>query len=549
MRLLATLVAVLSCSTALAQEPAPAETAPTSAPATTTEPASAAPAAPQKPLMLAQATESAAPNAPGALPQAELLPPEHQPLAGYANGSFFLRDPHDWFVLFPKGRLQFDGYSFLNRGDTPNTTVSNSSSDPRPKNTFFVRRARVELQGTFMGHWDYHIAGEYASTPSTGQTGIVADAYVICDYLTWLKIQGGQYDIPFTLENRTSDKYFDFMERSIPVRAFAVPGNKDQGVMAWGWLPKEVAYYSIGIFNGDGQNFKNQDNWPAIIGRGFVAPLAWMPIAQKQYPWLKQIWVGASFWWQEASNLGGASAPSTGAAQNDVTSMTTQGGFTFFNASYANGTNADGPVRSHLTLNGDVVKWALEGNFPIWKLGLRFELIHVNQGLIQYNDVVALSPAAVPGLKRTGGTFTGGFQNAWMDGYGWYIEAWGWILGDNSFLEIPGVEPMPHIRRFKNAKEPRWGLAVYLKYENTSFTVHGLPGTPQMGGATVADPQSGETEIRTFELGVNGWATKHVRLTVNYIMNYITGDSAIIKKNFFYNRAEHELLARVGINL
>src|SRR5579859_6789554 len=27
------------------------------------------------------------------------------PLAGYRNGSFYLKDPHDYFVLYPKGRL------------------------------------------------------------------------------------------------------------------------------------------------------------------------------------------------------------------------------------------------------------------------------------------------------------------------------------------------------------------------------------------------------------------------------------------------------------
>ena len=75
----------------------------------------------------------------------------------------------------------------------------------------------------------------------------------------------------------------------------------------------------------------------------------------------------------------------------------------------------------------------------------------------------------------------------------------------------------------------------------------------QAGGTLVADPQAGNVQVHVFELGLNAWATKHVRLTVNYIMNYITGDdanaSAAIKKNYFFGRAEHELLARVGINL
>src|SRR5207244_381508 len=130
-------------------------------------------------------------------------------------------------------------FNFLNRGDAPSGVDSNAAKDPRPKDTLFVRRARAELQGTFMGHFDFHIAGEFASTPATGATGTVADAYVIVDYLPYLKLQAGQFDLPFTLENRTSDKYFDFMERSVVVRSFGVPANKDQGAMLFGWLPKK----------------------------------------------------------------------------------------------------------------------------------------------------------------------------------------------------------------------------------------------------------------------------------------------------------------------
>src|SRR3954466_4608819 len=45
-----------------------------------------------------------------ALPPAVAPPPE--PIGGYTNGGFYLRDPHDWFVIFPKGRLQVDWYNF-----------------------------------------------------------------------------------------------------------------------------------------------------------------------------------------------------------------------------------------------------------------------------------------------------------------------------------------------------------------------------------------------------------------------------------------------------
>jgi len=161
-------------------------------------------------------------------PPVAVAAPPMMPLAGYANGSFFLRDPHDWFVLFPKGRLQIDWYNFLNRGDAPAGVVPNSGADPRPKDTLFVRRARVELQGTFIGHFDFHIAGEFTTTPASGSLGALADAYIIADYLSWLKVQVGQFDAPFSLENRTSDKYLDFIERGPTIRFLAVPPTRSR---------------------------------------------------------------------------------------------------------------------------------------------------------------------------------------------------------------------------------------------------------------------------------------------------------------------------------
>jgi len=183
---------------------------------------------------------------------------ETGPLAGYNSGSWFLRDPHDWFVLFPKVRLQIDWYNFLNRGDAAPGVVPNSTADARPRNTLFVRRARAEVQGTIFKHFDFQIGGEFASTPATGAYGTVADAFIIVNYFDFLQLEAGQFDAPFTQENRTSDKYFDFMERSVIVRAFGIPQNKENGAFLFGWLPKRVAYYSLGLANGDGQNFKDQ---------------------------------------------------------------------------------------------------------------------------------------------------------------------------------------------------------------------------------------------------------------------------------------------------
>jgi hypothetical protein len=524
-------------------------------------------AAAQQPPAPTPAAPSATTTPPAAAPQQTAPAVEPAPLAGYNGGGFFLRDPNDLFVLFPKGRLQIDYYNFLNRGDPPVDPVTglpkgaNSTSDKRPDDTLFVRRARVELNGTFAKHFEFQIAGEFGSVPATGSYGTVADAFINVNYNPWIQLEVGQFDAPFTLENRTSDKVFDFMERSFIVRSFGVPSNKEDGAMLWGYAPNKMVYYSLGVFNGDGQSFKNQDNAPAVIGRAFIAPLARWGKGDRKY--LEQLWVGGSLWWAQEVNLGGPVTPSASAGtQNDLAGMSTQGGFGFFSGSYGNGNDTTGAgVRSHLTPDGTTVKWAVEANVPWRKVGLRFELVHVDTGLAQYND----ANQAKATILRSG-PYTGGR----LVGTGYYLELFGWIFGDVDYLgQVMGLEPNPSLKAFSATKQPSWGLMAAAKIEHLDFDVSGLSMTPD--GTGKPDPAIGHYAIDALELGVNGWLSKHVRLTVNYVANFIGGfapDKSNVcsstnmtpgcfafnladpaKGNIFFGNVEHELLMRIAVGL
>ncbi len=135
-------------------------------------------------------------------------------------------------------------------------------------------------------------------------------------------------------------------------------------------------------------------------------------------------------------------------------------------------------------------------------------------------------------------------------GTAYYLELYGWLLGDMSMLETPGLEAAPRYTRFNDTQKPRWGLMVAAKYEHLGFDVGGLPtGAPTAMGTATLDPAVGHYAIDAFELGVNAWGTRHVRVSANYVMNYIDGDSALVQKNFFHKRAEHEMLFRLGLNL
>jgi hypothetical protein len=529
------------------------------------------PPAPSSPSLVAPPAPQLLIPPPGATPTTAAEMPKI-PLAGYANGSFFIRDPHDWFVIFPRGRLQVDWYNFPGRGDLPAGVDPNGAKDPRPKGTLFVRRARAEMQGTFLGHFDFHIAGEFATLPPTGgYAGSLADAYIIVDYFSFLKLQAGQFDVPFTMENRTSDRSFDFMERSVAVRAFGVPQNKDAGAFLFGWLPKKAAYYSIGMIDGFAQSVKAQDNFGALVGRAFVAPLA--PFAGKTR-WMEDIWVGGSWWYKHNSNPGAQAAPSQGAAQNDLAAMTTQGGLTFFSSNYNRTSLSIDPngnaIREHLVPWGDQVKWALEANVPLFrKWNLRFEYVHQSTDLGVYYDLVNPPGTAnangqikwngQPLARGSSGASAPAHNGANLEGSSYYVQASYWILGDVNFIETPGLETAPKIKQYSVPNEPKWGLMVTAKFEHTDFNVTGLPLVENPGMKPGRDPGMGNYQLYTFEAGINAWGTKHVRLTANYLFNYLDGNtdgnaSTIqaapnIVNNFYFRKYEHELLFRLAVAL
>ena len=117
-----------------------------------------------------------------------------------------------------------------------------SSGSQTPKSGAFVRRARVELRGWLGRLFYFDVSGDFAPEPVAG-TDVAPSALPATDnYLAFapfgdrLIVQAGQFDVPFTLENRTSDAYTDFIERAMVARSLGAPRNKEVGVMVHGLL-------------------------------------------------------------------------------------------------------------------------------------------------------------------------------------------------------------------------------------------------------------------------------------------------------------------------
>ena len=500
--------------------PAPNAASPSVAMPPPGAPAPAAPAAPVPP--------EASPPAPvmvptpiGSLPTAEPAlvaptPPSDEPLAGFSDGTAFLRSPDNGFILFPNGRLQVDSYLF---GYT-----KNKYADKIPNNTFLLRRARMEVGGWIGGFVYFWLAGAFAPGPPAGAAPVApsniatTDDYVaLAPWKNLAILQVGQFDAPFTLENRTSDKYFDFMERSITVRAFGIPDNKEMGAMLHGFNDDKNFYYSLGVFNGDGQNFKNADRQYDWMGRAWVAPLSFMGDGP-----LHDVEIGGSFWTGDRSNT---LAP---------TSQTTQAGFTFWNAGSFAFTPMGGTAQTiQLRQVGRMKTFAGELNAPIdHRFGFRGELV--------WKD----SPLSADTIASSGvGTIVGGAE---LKGYSMYGELWAWVIGDDRIIgDQQGLEPFTRYKKF-GVKPVQDGLMLALRFEHLDEDLTADSSVQGLGG--ILGPSNGtKTKVDSYELGVNYWHSKRFRATVNGIINHFGGDTALVRG--LGSKYESELTLRLAIAL
>lgn len=471
------------------------------------------------------------------------------PLAGYTNGAPFIRSRDSNFVLFPNGRLNVDGFFFPNRGDPQSAgSTPDGVTDQRPRDTIFVRRARAELNGTILKHIDFLISGEFATIPLGAQSASISDAFLNANFTPWANIMVGQFDAPFTLENRTVDKYLDFMERSITVRAFGIPSNKELGLMVHGLAPSRIFHYEVGVFNGDGINVRNSDNHFDVMGRAYLAPLALIGQSHGMH-WPGEIWLGGSLWWGRRIDV-----------NYDAQSLTTQAGVDILPTQFGGAAGTLGCTGGcRFVPNGELLKWAVELNVPIGPLGFRFELVHDDhEGIGVYR---ATDGSAAERLLPLGRVLAGNINRT---GTSFYMQAWYWIVGSSDMLPTPGRETPQRWHGYHKGKE-QFPLGVYVtaRYERLSLRQEEADSS-----GTLLDTQRvglGNLTVDSFGAAVNVWWSRHFRFSANYLVNYLDGDMPLVQGDTripvpasaavpqptipFYRTAEHELLFRAAIAL
>jgi len=470
------------------------------------------------PPFVPTAPSIAAPPGDGPVPDARgTVGADGYPLAGRVGEYFYLRDAHDDFRIYFGGKVHVDAYVPFGPG------VSSAAAGSGIEPTVFLRRARPELSGEFLGHWQWTVAGELGRTATadgngqtdssscsvSAKTGALAcavrsaavqspsytaqptDVFINYRVADALNLEAGQFKIPFSMENRTSENYTPFLESSLPVRTLGAPTLRDIGVMVWGETPRRLVHYEIGVFDGDGPDVTNQDGNFDPIGRVFAHPFALVhgPINTLQ--------IGVS------GHVGVRDARTVG---YDYPSLTTQEGYAFWRPTY---TDSNGNL-IHVIPSNRQLTGGVELYWPVSIVDLSSELVVADHDTREARDGYQ---TAYPYTERYGT----------MTGYSYYVEAAVWLVGDRQFVRRPGYLDPPHIDFASPLQPSRSSVELLAKFEQLRLDY----SSASRGGR--ADPKSpdGTISASVVSFGVNLWATRRVRLSVNYDLNLFPGSEPV----------------------
>ncbi|HEY4122957.1 MAG TPA: porin, partial [Byssovorax sp.] len=366
--------------------------------------------------------------------------PSRWPLAGW-NKVFFLRDSHDWFHLYPGGRVNVDADAFFGPG-VSDTLAPDGGNGLQPK--IFLRRARLELAGDFTKYVNFLLSVEFGGQPLTNANGktqnaaaspgqsptadtakfgaVQATAASAALFDVWLNLRAarefnvmiGQEKTTLSMENRTSDNQTPLMERNVAIRGFVVPTQREIGLTAWGDIGKNtVVGYEGGVYLGDGQNRSQVDEHFDGIGRVFVRPFAADASSPVQHA---QIGVSGRYGQRDPRYVGYDESP-----------ITTGQGYALWNTTYK-----DSLGRTiHVIPSHAQAIYGGELRVPVWRLALQSEAYYVASDTRE----------AVDGYQLTNTERFGELK-----GVGWYamLSAWPWgqpfIAGDPGFVRPTEVD-------------------------------------------------------------------------------------------------------------
>ncbi len=146
--------------------------------------------------------------------------------------------------------------------------------------SFSISRARLALSGELVKNVRFKIQIDAVKNP------VLVDAQVDFTIQSYLGLRIGQYYVPFSLENNTSDSDLDTILRSQVVNALSPSrdigsNGRDIGAMFTGRY--SIAEYYLGVFNGAGANKLDTNKAKDMAGRLILYPLSTLAVGASFY--------------------------------------------------------------------------------------------------------------------------------------------------------------------------------------------------------------------------------------------------------------------------
>ena len=460
-------------------------------------------------------------------------------VVGIHGGRVFIRAPHDRIRIYPGVRMRMDYYNALN---PPALAPEDGGAKLGPR--FTLRRLRfdmsgelfrrvfftagIELGGGRVGDTVYAGPGTSRFSMPSAHDGKLRPAEVSVSYKfrPWLNMTLGQFNVPFSMSNRTREEALPWLERDIATRGLAVPNVKDIGMSLWGdVLVGNMLTYELGIFTGDGSERPGADQLPEFIGRVYARPL-------------RRLGSGTFFQRAQIGMSGRLGARDhRGFVTYDYPTIATNNGFVLWQPGYVD--SLDRVVRvipsgRQSALGGELrLPFDLPGGRA---LDFRGEAYYVDNNTRE----------AVAGFEATNSERFGRVRSV-----GWYAQASFWCCGDAFVQEAPGryrpvTVDLAHELPYKR------GLEIQLL---ASSIFGSYSGATRQGSTSDANTPAANFSVYQLGGGIQYHHGRNFRTLLHYFA-YLTPNSADAQSNQALVPANlggsaaithHELSARMAV--
>jgi phosphate-selective porin OprO and OprP len=289
------------------------------------------------------------------------------------------------------------------------------------------------------------------------------DVYLDFKLLSELRLRGGQFKVPFSLEELTSDLFIDFVERSL-INELAP--SYDAGAMVYGSMAQGMVSYFLGGFNGSGQN--TSDNNP---DKDLAARFVFAPFTATDDFWLKGFQIAGDVTWGNQGSFRTARGRTEARVPNR---------FEYF---------ARQPAQGNRTRFGGDLAWV------VGPASFKFE----------YDEEI----------DHRDGLGPGGSDLDSVKAKGWYVSGTYLLTGEERVFNGPVIPRRPFNPIADRAGLGAWELGVRfaeLKFSSddpVNFFDGNLSKIP--GGGS-----SAENGAKALTLGVNWYLNERVRAMLNW---------------------------------